>query len=181
VETIYYNTGSEHKIREFQRYAAGTKRISYLRYSIVEILETDLDRVIRAKAATAYEAARVPVIVEHSELSVDYLKGLPGPLIKPVWMSLQDKLCELVPSGEPRTARARSAFCYCDGRTRRVFLGETEGELAPTARGQGGFHWDPIFIPKGETRTLSEMTPEEKMAHAPSFKAYTALRKALSL
>ncbi|MFH1610167.1 MAG: non-canonical purine NTP pyrophosphatase, partial [Candidatus Bipolaricaulota bacterium] len=37
-----------------------------------------------------------------------------------------------------------------------------EGRIAEAPRGSGGFGYDPLLIPEGETRTLAEMNPEEK-------------------
>ena len=38
------------------------------------------------------------------------------------------------------------------------------GEIIDTPRGNSGFGYDPIFVPTGETRTVAEMTDEEKNA-----------------
>ena len=40
--------------------------------------------------------------------------------------------------------------------------GVLEGEIAEAARGERGFGYDPLFVPKGSARTLAEMTVEEK-------------------
>ncbi|HUZ84219.1 MAG TPA: RdgB/HAM1 family non-canonical purine NTP pyrophosphatase [Gaiellales bacterium] len=42
--------------------------------------------------------------------------------------------------------------------------GELRGTLADAARGSGGFGYDPIFVPDGESRTVAEMTAAEKDA-----------------
>lgn len=178
--TWFYNTTNPEKLREFQHVLGSSKQLGYLKEKITEILDMDLEKVIRAKALAAYSATRVPVIVEHGALSIDALNGLPGALVKPFWESLDTRLCEVVPAGN-RVARARSALCYCDGRERHVLFAETEGEIAPSARGTGGFHWDPIFIPKGETRTFAEMTLDEKLSHSPFGKLHAQLRAKLGL
>jgi XTP/dITP diphosphohydrolase len=41
-------------------------------------------------------------------------------------------------------------------------LGVLEGKIAEAARGEGGFGYDPLFVPEGSARTLAEMTVEEK-------------------
>jgi XTP/dITP diphosphohydrolase len=38
------------------------------------------------------------------------------------------------------------------------------GEITEDARGERGFGYDPIFVPEGESRTVAEMTDEEKNA-----------------
>ena len=45
--------------------------------------------------------------------------------------------------------------------------GICNGHIAPRQSGRSGFGYDPIFIPKGEERTFSEMSAEEKnsMSH----------------
>ncbi|MGZ3460207.1 MAG: non-canonical purine NTP pyrophosphatase, partial [Archangium sp.] len=121
-----------------------------------------------------------PVIVEHGALCIESLNGLPGALIKPFWSALGSKLSEWVPAGN-RAATARSALCYCDGRERRVLLAQVEGELASSARGTGGFHWDPLFIPKGQTRTFAEMSLVEKLQFSPLGQLHAELRRRLGL
>jgi XTP/dITP diphosphohydrolase len=179
VKLAYFNTLNENKIREFRHLFPDEQRFGVLRVPIVEILDADLEAVVKAKAAAAYQASRQPVIVEHVGLYVDYLNGFPGALVKPLWKSLGQRLCELLPPGAPRTMKARSTVCFCDGRRRLILHAELDGDLAPAARGSGGFHWDPIFIPKGETRTLAELPLEEKLRISPAGRAYEKLRQAL--
>lgn len=43
-----------------------------------------------------------------------------------------------------------------------LFEGICEGEIIDELKGEGGFGYDPIFIPTGFDRTFAEMTIEEK-------------------
>jgi XTP/dITP diphosphohydrolase len=38
------------------------------------------------------------------------------------------------------------------------------GTITENRRGERGFGYDPLFVPTGETRTVAEMTDEEKNA-----------------
>ncbi|MGN0693637.1 MAG: RdgB/HAM1 family non-canonical purine NTP pyrophosphatase [Lentihominibacter sp.] len=64
---------------------------------------------------------------------------------------------------EERTARFVSVITmvFPDGRT-IVARGTVEGYLADELRGDGGFGYDPMFIPEGYTQTMGEMGAEEK-------------------
>lgn len=177
----YFNTSNDAKASEVAHVFSSSGRVGILRHSVLEVLDTDLKQVVRAKAAAAYEALRVPVIVEHGALCLDFMNGLPGALVKPTWMALGQRLCHIVPPGEPRTCKAMSALCYCDGLTRTVIIQQVEGEIAPCPRGTWGFHWDPVFIPRGHTRTLAEMPLAEKLAISAAGLAYTELRQKLKL
>lgn len=181
-ELVYFNTSNREKAAEARAFfGVDNPRIGYLRHEITEILDIDLVRVVCAKAAAAYREARLPIIVEHGGLFIEHLSGLPGALVKPTWVLLRDRICELVPSGAPRTAFARSAACFCDGRTRRVFEACVSGTLAERARGASGLHWDPVFVPEGSDKTFAEMSLEEKLAVSASAKAYGGLRHALGV
>jgi XTP/dITP diphosphohydrolase len=57
--------------------------------------------------------------------------------------------------------------------------GELTGTLAEAPRGSGGFGYDPAFVPDGETRTVAEMSPEEKDAMSHRARAAAALRPQL--
>lgn len=181
MKIAWYNTQNPDKVREVEHFFGPKSRLGILRTPVTEILDADLEKVILAKAASAYQACRVPVVVEHGAFCLDALDGLPGALIKPLWDTLGHRLCDLVPSGQPRTMIVKSALCYCDGRTRTLIVKEVKGELAPKAQGTRGFHWDPLFIPEGHTRTFAEMTLTEKLAVSPSGLAYQELRQQLSL
>lgn len=45
-----------------------------------------------------------------------------------------------------------------------VASGVCPGDIVTALRGTGGFGYDPVFVPDGETRTMAEMTSEEKDA-----------------
>ena len=53
--------------------------------------------------------------------------------------------------------------------------GELTGTLARVPRGSGGFGYDPAFVPDGESRTVAEMSPEEKDAISHRARAARAL------
>ena len=58
---------------------------------------------------------------------------------------------------------AAVALVYPDGRAVTA-EGYMYGEIIEDARGDRGFGYDPIFVPTGESRTVAEMTDEEKNA-----------------
>jgi XTP/dITP diphosphohydrolase len=53
------------------------------------------------------------------------------------------------------------------------------GSLIRGPRGNGGFGYDPIFVPEGESRTTAEMRAEEKDAISHRGKAFRALAREL--
>lgn len=58
------------------------------------------------------------------------------------------------------------------------YRGELHGTLLEGPRGEGGFGYDPLFVPDGDTRTLAEMTVTEKRRISHRGKALAALRAA---
>jgi XTP/dITP diphosphohydrolase len=57
--------------------------------------------------------------------------------------------------------------------------GTVEGRIIPESRGDGGFGYDPIFLPEGSERTLAELTAEEKNALSHRGRALRVLRPRL--
>ena len=153
----------------------------WLRQDVTEILSSDLDALVRAKAMAAYRQALVPLFVEHGGLYIDHMKGLPGPLVKPFWEKLEERICELIPEGATRRAHVVQMVCYCDGKVLRTYEGRMEGVIAPERRGDGGIHWEPVFIPDGLTQTLGEMAQDQKLRWSGTAKAYAQLRSYLAI
>jgi len=69
---------------------------------------------------------------------------------------------------EQRTARFRCVLAVAEGgKTLAVFDGTVEGILATEVKGEGGFGYDPIFMPLGYDQTFGELSSEIKhsMSH----------------
>ena len=66
------------------------------------------------------------------------------------------------------------ALVYPDGKE-LLAEGYMHGNITHDVRGEGGFGYDPLFIPLGETRTVAEMTDEEKNAISHRANALAAL------
>ena len=78
--------------------------------------------------------------------------------------NLRKMLQELhgVPAAK-RTARYRSVIVFISGPddpSPLVGEGVWEGSIGESPRGSGGFGYDPIFIPRGQTQTAAEMTSD---------------------
>jgi XTP/dITP diphosphohydrolase len=57
--------------------------------------------------------------------------------------------------------------------------GVRPGNIVHERRGDGGFGYDPVFLPSGSSRTAAELTPEEKDAVSHRGRALAALLPAL--
>ena len=86
--------------------------------------------------------------------------------------NLRKMLLELENVPPPkRTARYRSIIVFltsADDPAPLIGEGVWEGAIATAPRGTGGFGYDPIFIPRGHTRTAAEMPGELRNEQQPS-------------
>lgn len=57
--------------------------------------------------------------------------------------------------------------------------GRMRGRIIDGPRGTGGFGYDPVFVPDGESRTSAELAPEEKDAISHRGQAFRALARVL--
>lgn len=181
MSAIYFSTSNQQKYADVQHFFRGSKnRPRLLEQTIPEVLSGDLDTVVRRKALEAYKREPVPLFVEHGGLYIDHLNHLPGPLVKPFWESLEGDICTLIPPGASRRAHVVQMVCYCDGKTLQVFEGRIEGTIALESRGKG-IHWEPVFVPDGQKKTMGQMSRKEKLDCSGSAKAYGQLRSALRI
>lgn len=151
-----------------------------------EIQSLDFAEVARAKVLAAYEALALdlpptPIIVEDSGIVFDSWNGMPGALTKWFLESAGNEgLLRMLSSFEDRSARAVCCVAVVDGAGEvEVFMGEVEGKVAEEPRGEGGFGWDPIFIPVGGSRTYAEMG-EGKNADSHRTRAFRSAGKWLA-
>lgn len=129
----------------------------------------------RLKAQALVAATGLPALADDSGLEVDALGGAPGVHSARYagaggddGRNVEKLLRSLADVTEPprRTARFRSVvvLLWPDGRE-VVAEGTVEGSIAPSPRGDGGFGYDPVFVPdEGDGRTFGEMDPDAKHA-----------------
>jgi XTP/dITP diphosphohydrolase len=142
------------------------------------------------KARAVAGATGLAALADDSGIEVDALGGGPGPRSARFdgpgatdASNLERLIREIgaVPSAG-RTARYRCvAACAWPGGDHTWAEATCEGAITTEPRGSGGFGYDPVFVPSGGTRTMAELSPEEKNAISHRGKAFRALRDRLEL
>ncbi len=179
------------KVRELDRLLGGLGlELVGLDPSVPDVVE-DADTFEGNAEKKAMEVARrlgAMVVADDSGLVVDALGGAPG-IFSARYAGTHgddqannDKLLrelEAVPDAD-RTARFVCALAFADpdgplGARCHVVRGTIEGTILRAPRGDGGFGYDPLFLPLGETRTTAEMPPAEKNAISHRAEAARAL------
>jgi len=128
-----------------------------------------------ADAQAALPADDCWALADDSGLCVDFLGGAPG--VESAYFAGPEgdaaanlaKLVEVM-RGVPAAQRGAHYVCVlvlrAAGGREHVFRGECYGTLAHAPRGQGGFGYDPLFIPHGSDRTFGELPAAVKQAQS---------------
>jgi len=150
-------------------------------------LTFDANALIKARALAA--ATGLPTVADDSGLAVDVLGGAPG-IFSARWCghhgddaaNLDLLLGQLADIAEPhRGARfVCAAALVTPGGLEVVETGALEGTLTTAPRGAGGFGYDPVLVPLGDTRTCAELSPAEKNAISHRGQAFRALVPAIA-
>lgn len=156
---LFFVTSNENKLREVQAILEFPLR--QIELDIPEIQSLDVCEVVQDKALRAFQKVGKPVVVEDTGLYIHGLNGFPGALVKWVLKTVGASwLCRGV--SRDRSAHAKTAVCFCNGKNFEIFTGEIQGEISFESQGASGFGWDSIFIPKGCSETFAEMPMEAK-------------------
>jgi XTP/dITP diphosphohydrolase len=144
-----------------------------------------------AKARDAFMATGLASVADDSGLQVDALNGMPG-VLSARWSGrhgddLGNTALLLAQMGDVPEERRGAAFVSAcalvyragDARKETVVRGAWPGSIVREPRGDGGFGYDPVFLPSGSARTAAELTPEEKDAESHRGRALAALLPAL--
>ncbi|MDZ5078611.1 RdgB/HAM1 family non-canonical purine NTP pyrophosphatase [Nesterenkonia sp. HG001] len=194
---IVLATRNAGKVREFRALLAGAPALGDLDLDVAvvdaatagcaEVPETGVtfeeNALLKAHAVAAETG--LPAVADDSGLAVEVLGGAPG-IFSARWAGagatdarnlelLLEQLADIAPAHRGAAFVCAAALALPDGRevTR---LGRLEGTLLTAPRGDGGFGYDPILQPVGETRSCAELTMEEKNAISHRGQAFAALR-----
>ena len=144
-----------------------------------------------AKARDAFMATGLASVADDSGLQVDALNGMPG-VLSARWSGRHGDdsantallLAQMGDVPEERRGAAFVSACALvyragDARKETVVRGAWPGSIVREPRGDGGFGYDPVFLPSGSARTAAELTPDEKDAVSHRGRALAALLPAL--
>ncbi|HVK62983.1 MAG TPA: RdgB/HAM1 family non-canonical purine NTP pyrophosphatase [Polyangium sp.] len=157
---------------------------------IIEDGATFVDNAL-IKVRTASEAAMMVTLAEDAGLEVDALAGRPGVrsarFAKEGATDSENNAALLAAleeiDDEHRTARFRCTMVLLDPwnevQPEVICEGRCEGTIAQQARGAGGFGYDPLFIVKGDGRTMAELGDDEKNRISHRAEAARAMRPVL--
>ncbi|MFB4166638.1 XTP/dITP diphosphatase [Virgibacillus sp. JSM 102003] len=177
MKEIIIATKNPGKAEEFKTFFAkfNIKAVSLLdlSQSINDIEETGVtfEENAAIKAEQIAKLMNKPVLADDSGLMIDALDGRPGIFSaryagepKDDNANIAKVLAELEDTKEPdRTARFVCVLAVASPDMDTVFKkGYCEGKISVSPKGSNGFGYDPIFIPKNCTKTMAELSSDEK-------------------
>ncbi|MCQ2344848.1 MAG: RdgB/HAM1 family non-canonical purine NTP pyrophosphatase [Paludibacteraceae bacterium] len=179
MKTILLATHNRHKFEEFKamlgdRFEMISLDDINLQDEIPETGDTFRENA-RQKASYVWEktGGKYDVLADDSGLEVKSLNGEPG-----VWSARYagegctsqdniDKLLGKMKGMKERGARFVTVLALMTKEGTKYFEGEVRGKIIEEMHGKGGFGYDPIFVPEGESQSFGELPAERKnqMSH----------------
>lgn len=170
IKRIVLATNNAHKLEEVAAILGNKYEVLSLR----EIgCDADIPETADSFAGNALQKAQY--VKEHygydcfaddSGLEVDALDGAPG-----VFSARYsgggseaniDKLLHNLTGKSERGAQFRTVIALIIGEEKHLFEGIVRGTIIEERRGEGGFGYDPIFVPEGYNLTFAELGSEVK-------------------
>lgn len=122
------------------------------------------------KAREAFKATGLLSLADDTGLECYYLELAPGVISaryageNATYADNNRKLLWAMKGVSPRhrNARFRTVIAIVGKNIEKIFEGRVEGRILEQPKGTNGFGYDPLFVPKGYTKSYAELTIEEK-------------------
>lgn len=171
---LIFATNNRHKLTEVNQILGDTIHLTTLAECGIteDIPETSptIEGNALQKARYVWERTGRNCFADDTGLEVDALDGAPGVHSARYATDGHDfeanvtLLLRNLEGIECRSAQFRTVVALIvDGRE-YIFEGIVRGRITCERHGEGGFGYDPVFVPDGEELTFAEMTPEAKNA-----------------
>lgn len=169
---IVFATGNKHKALEAEAILRlANPEVQVLTYSGPEPIENGTTFLENAliKARAAFEATGQLSFADDSGIACEVMGGAPG-IFSAIWSGTRDDATNrnlLLKQLEDIPAEHRGAAFICTvalvGPGEEVsFTGIWPGAISFDVAGDGGFGYDPVFVPEGLNVTAAELEPEVK-------------------
>ena len=164
---LFFASSNEHKFQEAERILANLgMQINLFKTTLEEIQSNNLNDIAEKKAINAYDLIQKPVIIEDDGLFINTLNGFPGPYSSYVYDTIGNKgIMDLLENSKVRDAKFVSIIAYCDNNYDvKLFESSIHGKISSVIE-KGGWGYDPIFIPDGESKTYANVSDKDKLSH----------------
>ena len=186
---IVFATHNAHKVSEVQavlgsEYQLVTATEAGISEEIPETQPTIEGNALQ-KARYVYEHTGLNCFADDTGLEVEALNGAPGAYSaryagEHVSYADNNKLLLKNLAGcQNRKARFRTVIALILDGKEHLFEGRVEGTIATEPHGEGGFGYDPLFIPEDSQLTFAEMSPEAKNGISHRGRALEKIREVL--
>ena len=169
---VFFASSNVHKYEEAKEILAEFGiELGFFQTDLVEIQDDSLSKIALQKALDAYDKCKKPVIVEDDGLFINSLSGFPGPYSSYVFKTIGNNgILKLI--GINRTAQFRAIIAFCDSSNEpTLFESSVAGTISKNIQ-DGGWGYDPIFIPEKQNKTYAELADKNKLSHR-----YESLKK----
>lgn len=176
MKQIVFATNNLHKLQEAREIASG--KLHILSLSDIgcadDIPETSptLEGNALQKARWIYERYGYDCFADDTGLMVQALGGAPGVYTARYAgegcnpsdnvKKLLNEMSHIADCSQRKATFATAIAFIEDGGMEHLFKGEVEGTIALRPEGEGGFGYDPVFVPKETGIPFACMSPEEK-------------------
>ena len=166
---IVLGSSNPHKVKEINEIVSGT--------GIEFILPPDnfdpdekgksFEENSLIKAQEAWKLSHTWALADDSGLCIDALGGKPGIYSARYAETPQKRIDRVLNELEGEKNRKAHFTCHMtlispDGKVALSCEGRCEGSIVKDQRGTNGFGYDPIFLVDGDTRTMAELSEDEK-------------------
>lgn len=164
---VFFASSNEHKFEEAQRILSTLGvNIKLFKTTLEEIQSNSLNEIAKRKAIDAFTKIQKPILIEDDGLFINSLNGFPGPYSSYAYDTIGNTgIIQLLENTELRDAKFVAIIAYCNGIDEvKLFESSIPGKISKEIE-NGGWGYDPIFIPDGESKTYANVSDKDKFSH----------------
>ncbi len=178
---LIFATNNPNKVAEMQSIVPSNFRITSLKDAGINIdipePHQTLEENASEKSSVIYKLSGKNCFSEDTGLEVEALNGAPG--VRSARYAGErsssgeniKKLLAELGNNKNRSAKFRTVISLIINGEEQKFEGICKGTILANVRGEGGFGYDPVFVPEGAEKSFAEMTMDEKNAYSHRKKA----------
>ncbi len=166
MDEVIFVTHNKGKIESAKKELKGVDFKIY-NYELEEPRSDDIKYISKYKVMEAYKMVNKPCISLDCGFWIDELDGFPKAFVNFALDTIGiEGILKLMEEKSNRKCRFTECLSYYDGKEIHQFMGKHEGKLSYEVLGNDTQQkWSDlwyVFIPKGYSKTLAEMTSEER-------------------